>query len=1026
MKKRNLNIIETVMKHKQIVLLLVIITALFGVFALWVMPRNEFPEFVIRQGLIIGVYPGATSNQIEDQLTEKVENYLFGFQEVNRDKTYSISKEGLMIIMVEVNTNVKDPDAFWDKLKFGLANLKKQLPPQVLVLDADNNFGNTSAILLNVQSERRSLRELEHYVTTIEKEVRKIKSVSKIKHYGLQQEQISIYMNPDKLATYGVRPATILAALQMEGTVNYGGEVDNAQLIMPIHVPTNYRSEKEISQQIIYTNPLGNIIRLKDVATIKREFVSPESYIKNNGKNSLLISLEMQPGTNIVQFGKEVDELLLQINNKLPEDVIVAKTADMAAVVDSAIQHFLKEFLIAIGGVILVVMLMLPFRVASVAGATIPIIVFISVGILYVLGIDLNTVSLAGLVVVLGMVVDDAIVVIDNHLEKLDQGETPWNAAWKSATELFVPVLTATLAIIVTFVPTLFFLSGMIGDFVYSLPITIGVALTISLAVAYFVVPFISFKFIKKGLKRDDEVKKKNNSIFNVLQKAFDNTLESAFRIPKITVTIGFASFFIGILLIALMPRQLFPKVERNQFAVEIYLPEGVALEQTSIITDSLTNMLLKDKRVVNVTSFIGTSSPRFHTTYAPNFPSKNYSQLVVNTTTEENAVKLMEEYENEKRDYFPNAYVRIKQLDMMPTAAPIEVRVSGNNMDSLKIVAEKVKAIMKEKKEVIWARSDYLTPRQGVKVTVNDEVANRLGFTKGMVASSLATGFAGLSIGTVWEGDYPVSVKLINEKERRNSFDDIENQTITSPLLGTTVPLRQIATLTNDWSEGQIIRKNGKRTITIKADINRNALAYKVLDDIRPKIEGLTNSPEINISYGGELENEYENYVPLSKALATSLVLIFFIVLFQFKSFRLVFLIMLTIPLSIFGAAIGLVITGYPFGLTVFLGFMTLMGIVVRNGIILIEYAEELRRTHQMNVREAAIASAKRRMRPIFLTSAAGAVGVVPMMLSGSSLWGPLATVIFFGLLFSMLLSLYVLPTMYHLSARQKNKSLN
>ncbi len=181
MEKRNLNIIEKVMKHKQIVLLLVIITALFGVFALWVMPRNEFPEFVIRQGLIIGVYPGATSNQIEDQLTEKVENYLFGFQEVNRDKTYSISKEGLMVIMVEVNTNVKDPDAFWDKLKFGLANLKKQLPPQVLVLDADNNFGNTSAILLNVQSEQRSLRELEHYVTTIEKELRKIKSVSKNK-----------------------------------------------------------------------------------------------------------------------------------------------------------------------------------------------------------------------------------------------------------------------------------------------------------------------------------------------------------------------------------------------------------------------------------------------------------------------------------------------------------------------------------------------------------------------------------------------------------------------------------------------------------------------------------------------------------------------------------------------------------------------------------------------------------------------------------------------------------------------------
>ncbi len=250
-----------------------------------------------------------------------------------------------------------------------------------------------------------------------------------------------------------------------------------------------------------------------------------------------------------------------------------------------------------------------------------------------------------------------------------------------------------------------------------------------------------------------------------------------------------------------------------------------------------------------------------------------------------------------------------------------------------------------------------------------------------------------------------------------------IETQTISTPLLGTTIPIRQIAKLTNDWSEGQIIRRNGIKTVTVKADVSRNALPYKVLNAIRPQIESIDNKNNVTITYGGELENEYENYVPLSKSLATSFVLIFLIILFQFKSFRLVFLIMLTIPLSIFGAAIGLVIMRYPFGLTVFLGLMTLMGIVVRNGIILIEYAEELRRSHQMNAREASIASAKRRMRPIFLTSAAGAVGVVPMMVSGSSLWGPLATVIFFGLLFSMLLSLYVLPVMYHLLSKKTGR---
>ncbi len=1024
MKQKRVNIIETVMKFKQIVFFVIAISTIFGVYALLVMPRDEFPEFVVRQGLIVGVYPGATSNQIEEQLTKKVENFLFGFKEVNREKTESVSKEGLMIITVEVNANVKDPDAFWDKLKFGLANLKQQMPPQVIALVADNDFGNTSAILLNVQSDQRNYKELEHYVTTIETELYKVQSISRIKHFGLQQEQISIYMNQEKLATYGVRPASIFAALKMEGAVNYGGELDNGNTLLPIHVPTNYYSENEIGQQIVYASPDGNIIRLKDVAEIKREYVAPESFIQHNGKKSLLISVEMQPGNNIVQFGTEVDKVLKKLENQLPDDVKISKATDTPAVVHSSIQHFLKEFLIAILGVILVVMVMLPFRVATIAATTIPIIMFISIGILYLIGIELDTVSLAGLVVVLGIVVDDAIVVIDNHLEKLDHGETPWNAAWKSATELFVPVLTATLAIIVTFVPTIFFLTGMVGDFVFALPITIGVSLSVSLVVAYFVVPFISFRFVKKGLKKEVVLNQKKESRFVAFQKGFDRSVEFAFRIPKITAMIGVLSFFIGILLLFFQPRQLFPKVERNQFAVEIYLPQGAALDQTAMVSDSISNMLKHDKRVKNVTSFVGTSSPRFQATYAPNFPAKNYAQLIVNTTTEKDAVELMEEYENEKRNFFPNAYLRVKQLDMMPSVAPIEVRISGEEIDSLKIMAKKVENIMSNQKEVIWVRTDYLHPRQGIEVEVNHETANRLGFTNGMVATSLATGFAGVSVGTVWEGNYPVNVKLINEKERRNSFDDIENQNVTSPLLGATIPLRQISTLNNDWSEGQIVHRNGIRTVTVRADISRETLPYKVLDHIKPKIDQLNSGNNLAIAYGGESENEFETYFPLSKSLGTSIVLIFLIILFQFKRFKLTFLIMMTIPLSVFGAAIGLVVTGYPFGVTVFLGFMTLVGIVVRNGIILVEYAEELRRTSQISVKEAAIASAKRRMRPIFLTSAAGAVGVVPMMLSGSSLWGPLATVIFFGLLFSMLLSLYVLPTMYQLVMKNECKN--
>jgi len=351
-----------------------------------------------------------------------------------------------------------------------------------------------------------------------------------------------------------------------------------------------------------------------------------------------------------------------------------------------------------------------------------------------------------------------------------------------------------------------------------------------------------------------------------------------------------------------------------------------------------------------------------------------------------------------------------------LSTIAPIEVRISGDNKDTIKAVAQEVKAAMEKNENVIWARTDYLNPRQGVSVQVNDETANRLGLTKGVVATSLAAGFSGIPIGTIWEGNYPVSIKLMNEQHHKNGFDDIANQNVTSPLTGATVPVRQIATsITNDWSEGQIIRRNGTRTITVRADVKRGVLTYKVLTDLKSEIKKLHKAEQVTLTYGGEEESEIENYTPLAKSLLAGVMLIFFILLFQFKNPKLVFLVMMTMPLSFLGAALGLVITGYPFGLTSFLGIMSLMGIVVRNGIILIDHAEELRTKSGMTLYNAAIAAGKRRLRPIFLTSFAAAVGVVPMMLSGSTLWGPLAAVVCFGLLVSMALTLFLIPVMYH-----------
>lgn len=1011
MEKRKVNIFESVMKHPQIAFLLTGILLVFGVYALIKMPRQEFPEFTIRQGLVIGVYPGASAAEVEEQLTRKVENFIFGYEEVNKAKTYSISKEGVMIMFVELNDKIKDSDKFWSKLKHGLNELKPQLPSGVIMLKGDNDFGNTSAVLISLSAKNKSYKELKNALEDLEADIRKIESVSKIKHYGLQYEEYAVHVQKEKLNQYNIKSLSLFTAFRSDGMVNYAGDLDNGELVMPVHLPPRFENINDIKQQIIYADPKGDIIRLKDIATIERKYKDFDSYIKYNGDKAVVLSLEMQNGNNIVDFGDEVDEVLNQFKAQHP-DISVNKISNAPQVVNKAISHFLKEFAIAIIAVIIVIMLLLPFRVAGVAALTIPVSVLMTLSALYLWGVELHTVSLAALIVTLGMIVDNSIVIIDNHIEKLDEGETPWNAAWKSVSELFLPVFVATLAIFSAYFPTALYLHGTVGDFTETFPIAIGMALLASLLVAGFLVPIISYTFIKKGLK-DRKSKDKKFNLLDILQNIFNKSLEKAFKKPGLTISVGILSVILGVFFFTKVKQQLFPKVERNQFAVEVYLPEGYTLDNTATVMDSLESALLHDKRVLNVSSFVGTSSPRFHTVYAPNIPAKNYGQMIVNTISDEATIEVLDEFNAKYKDAFPEAHIKWKQLDMQSTP-PIEIRISGDDIQKLKTVSAQVKNILEHTEGTEWVRDDWKEKRQAIKVEMNKDKANRLGFNKSIVSTSLAIYLKGLPLTTVWEGDYPVDVVLTGEKDEKNSIEDLKNMYITSPTSFSTIPLRAIAKLYPEWEEGQIVRRNGVRTVSVIADVGRTVIANDVLTKARPLIDKIKLPQGVSLTYGGEYEHSIENYIPMGYALITSIVLIFLILVLQFKEIKKAVLIMLTMPLSLLGATLGLYLTGYPFGITAFLGVISLAGIVVRNGIILIDYAVQLSEKEGLSITEAAKAAGKRRMRPIFLTSAAAAVGVIPMILSRSPLWGPLGTVICFGLIISMVLTLYVLPVLY------------
>jgi multidrug efflux pump subunit AcrB len=1013
-----MNIVESSMKNWQIALLITVLLVAVGVYSLMHMARREYPKMTIRQGLIIMTYPGAKAIRVEEQVTKKIEEYLFRYEEVKKDETESMTSDGLSIIQVELQGWVKDRDKFWSKLRHDLYELKAaSLPRETIGPIINSDFGDTVALLISVESDRHNYTELRDYIEIIEDELRPLTAVSKLKRYGEQKEQLYVTSNSQKLSQYGVNMAQVIKALQSMNTVSYAGEIKSENSEIQIHTSDLYDSVNQILEQQAYITPEGEIVRIKDVATVERRYMEPDSFIRVNNTKVLMLSVEMQAGYNIVEFGEKVDERLNHAKKRLPSDVRVRKIVDQPSVVDYSIMHFLKEFLIAIIAVILVMMILLPLRVALVAALAIPITIMITFACLDFFRINLQQMTLAGLIVVLGMVVDNAIVIVDDYIERLDQAVSPWDAAWQSATELFVPVFSATIAIICAFIPMGIILSGNAGEFLITLPIAVAVALIVSLFVAVFLTPLLCYFFIKKGLHSANKGKPKSSAL-DRLQALYDVALLKAFKRPAVTLLIGFLAIAATVGLMSRLPVRMFPIVERNQFCLEIYMNQGVNLETTDRAVKKIETFLRKDKRVVEVASFVGTASPRFYITYAPQIPDKNYAQMLINTTSNEATQELVDKLLVDLADFLPNGEILVKQLQQGPPVdAPIEVRVVGNDLAAIKKIGEQIKGILEKTNGTNFVRTTFREDYYNIGVKVDDDVANRLGFSSQNIAQMLALSFKGAAVSTLWEGDNPVDIILRFDKESRKNFDDISNAYVTSPATGAAVPLRQIAKLVPEWQTGKIRHRNGVRTLTVRSEAQMGRMPNDILKEIMPQIRAIDLPLGISINYGGELEDQKDTMGELSAALGTSLLLIFMVLLFQFRELKKTLIIMITIPLSWFGAILGLYITNNPFCCTGFVGVISLSGLVVRNGIILTEYADKLlAASNDKNVFSVAVDAGKRRMRPVFLTSVAAAAGVVPMIISGSPLWAPLGAVLSVGLIFGMILTLFIVPILYWL----------
>jgi multidrug efflux pump subunit AcrB len=1028
------------LEHYSISLLIIGILFVMGIYGMYVMPKDEFPHSTIRQGVVVAVYPGATSEEVEEQVARPLERYLFTYGEVNRIKTTTTSQNGMCIVMVKLNDDVDNKDEVWSKIKHGLNNFKSQLPTGVLAIVVNDDFGNTSALLIAIESSQRSYRELKQYSDDLGDRLRRIPSVANVKMFGEQKEQISLYVDHQRLQAYGIGQQMLFSRLQAQGVTTMSGNISDDDQEIPIHVEAMENSETEIANQIIFSDPITDkVVRVRDVARVVREYDTHASRIEQDGHPCVLLSMEMTPGNNVVEYGREVDQVLNDFRqNELPNDVNVTRIADKPKVVALSVSNFLRDLLISMAIIILVMMVLFPLRSAIVAATTIPLSTFVSVAIMYLMGIELNIITLAALIVVLGMIVDNSIVVIDGYLEYLGKGFKPMDAAIESARQYFMPMLLATICICAIFYPYLITLTGSFHDALEDFPITITINLMVSLILAVTIIPFLETRIIKPGKVSTD-----GNAITKWVQRTYERVLDFTFRCPWITIFGGIAIILLSTLIAPTLKIRLFPYADRDQFAVEIFLPDGKGLAETEAIADSVRHVLERDERITGITSFIGCSSPRFMDAYAPQMAGNNFAQFIVNTKGDLITLDLLAEYQPQLSEAFPDAYVKFKRLDyMQPTE--LEYRFYGDNIDSLHVVAERLMEHMRQMPEVEWVHTDFFQPHPIISVQLDPVTSAQLGITRTTAQLALSATSSDLRVGQIWEGDYEVPIVVKDDADM--TYSDIANLGIASPMsmisagvnqTNTTIPLRQIAKVAPKWSESSIVHRGGERCITVTGHFAQGVFTSPIEQEIARIMQEDIEIPQgVRTEVGGEIEYGNEALPQIFWGTVIAMIIVFFFLLFNFKKYGITTVCMAALALMTPGALIGLGLMDRSLGLTSIFGLITLMGMIMRNEILIFEHAiglvkkfvaehplpvgvskEEKRayyKQYNEAVKQAARDAGSRRMVPIFLTTATTAVGVVPMIIAQSSFWMAVGVTIFAGGIGSLIMVVTMLPVVY------------
>lgn len=1015
-----MNITAIALRNNRTTIVLVITLLLAGFQSYLNMPRAYDPGFIIRAAQVITYFPGASPQRVEQLISDKIEKAVQEIPEL--DFVTSESRTGTSIVVVNIKESYKNMRPIWDNLRRKIDDMRDDLPEGVIGPEVNDEFGDVYGIILSLTGEGYSYAELKDIADDTRDQFLYLDDVAKVEILGAQEERIFVEYNNTVLTRLNLSPAQLLEILSGRNIVIPGGSIKIGAERIELEPTGNFESVEDIKKTIINIPNTDEILYLGDIAKITRGYIDPpSSIVHSSGRPALGIAISMREGGNNIELGEKVLAQLKLMQNSYPYGVEFDVINFSSAEVEAKVNSFASNLMQAIFVVAAVMLVSLGLRTGIIVALLIPASMLLSMLVMSIFGIGLDQISLAALIIALGMLVDNGIVMSESIMVSMANGRKAFDAAIESANELRVPLLTSSLTTAAAFLP-IFLAESNVGEFTASLFKVVTITLLCSWILSLTIIPLLCISFMKVKTKTDDAD--------SIGIRAYRSILDKLIRFRLTTLLITSLIFFAAMQGLAYVPNIFFPPSDREYFTVELELPLGADISTTESLVDDMEryieNKLVADRNdgegVTNWISYIGSGGTRFVLSHNPEPASSNYALMVLNTTSSEIIDKLIERLNTYTFNHFPDVLIKAKRISSAaPVKNPVEIRLYGYDTDHLFTIVEQLKTAMGEQSGLRNISDDWGQRIKKLVVRINQQRALRAGVTNEDIAISLQAGLSGLELTEYREDEKLIPVMFRSVEADRNDIRKLKSLTVHSQTQGTSIPLIQVADVDIVWEPAKILRRDRLKTVTVGAQLKGGVTAAEAFKNLQPWLD--ENEPLWPQGYryerGGDAESSQKGNQSIADKLPIAIFIILFLLVAQFNSIRKSVIIIATIPLGLIGVTAGLLVGQSYFGFMTLLGIISLAGIVINNAIVLLERIQIESAIEGVSAHDAILNAAQKRLRPILLTTATTVLGLVPLYLGGGEMWEPMAIAIMAGLLFSTLLTLGVVPVLYALLFR-------